>query len=275
MRLFIASLLALSLLSCKKKNTTSTDDSPAPTTTTPTPTTAPVGSDVTVNVTNMAGSSVLFISKDTVYKASTPKYISAYGDTFSVTKLKYYISNIKFHKPDGSFFAEKESYHLLNAADSAKTCKFIVKDVPFETYTYMSFVIGVDSTRNVSGAQTGDLEPGKDMFWSWSQGYIFFKFEAYTPSVPNFGGHNIEYHVGGFKGNANNIKNVTLNFPSNNLVVDKAGGSKIFMKANVLECLKTPTVLSFAALPTAINASSAKPVANNYVDMFSVSAITR
>lgn len=268
----LITLIVLHLFSCKKKKEEDPVVVNTITTGAPTVTTTASTNDVTINITNMADNVILQIAKDTIYKPSTPKYISAYGDTFSVTKFRYYISNIKLKKQDGSYYTETESYHLIDASDSLNTCKFNLKNVPYATYTAIEYMIGVDSTRNCSGAQTGQLDPLKDMYWNWNQGYIFLKFEAYTSSISSFGGHNVEYHVGGFKGATNNIKNVSLTLPSN-LVVDNDHISKLFIKANAKECLKTPTTISFATLPTAISPASTKPIANNYTDMFLVTTV--
>jgi hypothetical protein len=61
----------------------------------------------------------------------------------------------------------------------------------------MEFMIGVDSARNNSGAQTGALDPTNGMFWSWSTGYIMAKFEgtsAQSPAAANA----LKFHIGGF-----------------------------------------------------------------------------
>jgi hypothetical protein len=36
--------------------------------------------------------------------------------------------------------------------------------------TAIKFLLGVDSLKNVSGIQTGALDPAKGMFWTWNTG---------------------------------------------------------------------------------------------------------
>jgi pyruvate/2-oxoglutarate dehydrogenase complex dihydrolipoamide acyltransferase (E2) component len=87
--------------------------------------------------------------------------------------------------------------------------------VPVGTYTAIEYTIGVDSTRNVSGAQTGALAPSNGMFWSWLTGYIFIKAEGTSPESGASNGE-FKYHIGGFKNenNTNAIRVNTQDFPS-------------------------------------------------------------
>ena len=42
----------------------------------------------------------------------------------------------------------------------------------------MRFNLGIDSARNHTGAQDGDLDPMYNMIWTWSTGYLFMKHEG-------------------------------------------------------------------------------------------------
>jgi hypothetical protein len=124
------------------------------------------------------------------------QYVTTSLDTVTPTLLRYYISNIKITKTDGSVWAEPESYHLVdyvNAVNGVVT--FTIPNVPAGDYASLSYLVGVDSVRNYSGAQTGALDPANNMFWTWNTGYIFFKFEGNTPQA-NAG--KCAYHIGGF-----------------------------------------------------------------------------
>ena len=55
--------------------------------------------------------------------------------------------------------------------------------LPEGDYTELQFLLGVDSLHNVSGAQTDDLDPAKDMFWTWNSGYVMAKMEGNSPAV--------------------------------------------------------------------------------------------
>jgi hypothetical protein len=54
--------------------------------------------------------------------------------------------------------------------------------------------------RNVSGIQSGALDPMKGMFWTWNSGYIMAQLEGTSP-LANTAGKRFIYHIGGFKYN--------------------------------------------------------------------------
>lgn len=199
---------------------------------------------------------------------NTGVYINAAGDTFSVSMYKYYISNIKLWRADSSYYAEPESYHLVNEAlfDSKS---FILHSTPVGNYTSISFIIGVDSGRNVSGAQTGALDPANAMFWDWNTGYIMAKLEGTSPQS-GAPGKNISFHMGGFYGKFNVVRNVSLMLPQP-AIVTAAKTPEIHIKSDVLEWFKNPLTISFAAHYSITNpGGDAALMADNYADMFTV-----
>ncbi len=136
----------------------------------------------------------------------------ATSESITFTTLRYYISNIRLHKTDGSTWTEEESYHIVDA--SARHAHINLTDLPAGEYNGVTFLIGVDSLRNVSGAQTGALDPAESMFWSWNSGYIFVKAEGSSPAASN---DSFVYHLGGFQGANNAIREVHLHFSDTNL----------------------------------------------------------
>ncbi|HEY1039465.1 MAG TPA: MbnP family protein [Bacteroidia bacterium] len=204
---------------------------------------------------------------------NTVNYVSANGDTFTVSKFNYFISNIKLTKSDGSVYVESESYHLVKESDaSSKT--FTIANVPYGTYTAISFMIGVDSARNVSGAQTGALSQNNDMYWNWTTGYIMAKFEGTSPKSPATN-HLLTYHMGGFKGVNSVLRTVTPSFNSSTATVSSSVTPEIHMKADLSEWFKNPTNnVNFATTHTIHMAGAdAKAIADNYQKMFSVEHI--
>jgi hypothetical protein len=106
------------------------------------------------------------------FQLNTP-YITNLGDTIMFTKLKYYISNINQS-------AEKEGYYLIDyekVNGTQDTISYMPKTQ--KTSSKLSFGIGIDSLRNSSGEQKGVLDPLNGMFWTWEDGYVFFKAEGY------------------------------------------------------------------------------------------------
>src|SRR5207342_386143 len=140
------------------------------------------------------------------------------GASITVTKFNYYISNVVFMTKAGGAFVQPESYFVVRHPDKRK---LIVSSVPSGTYTAIRFVIGVDSTRNCSGAQTGGLDLGAtgDMYWSWNTGYIFMTFEGHSPQSGS-SAKTITYHVGGFKGADKAQRNVEITLGDTPLIIN-------------------------------------------------------
>ncbi len=217
---------------------------------------------VVIDVTPTFGSEDLQYSK---------YYLNAAGDSVNVTKFAYYISNVVLVKSDGSTYTEPESYHLLDHAGSSVK-GFTVSNVPAGDYTGVIFLIGVDSLRNCSGAQTGDLDPAKGMFWTWNSGYIFFKLEGRAPR--SAGNKAYTYHIGGFKGVNKTMQKVSLSFAGSTLKAAPGGVSRLHLKANAAEVFTSPTTIDVSTFYYQMSEGpGAKTISENYKDMFSFKAI--
>lgn len=194
-------------------------------------------------------------------------YKNQNGDDFTVTKFNYYISNIRLNNTDGGSYAESESYHLLEHSTPA-SLNFSLSKVPAGTYKSITFTIGVDSLRNVSGAQTGALDPAKGMFWSWSSGYIMLKMEGTSPQSTS-ASNELRIHVGGFSGINNTVNTVTLSFPSN--ITINGDENHIHLTTDVQKLFGPVNIINFATLSVVhMPGADAKKVADNYKNMFNI-----
>lgn len=196
------------------------------------------------------------------------KYTNANGDTFTVSKFNYYISNIVLKKEDGSNYVVPESYHIVKHS-VASTQNITLQKIPTGNYQNISFMLGVDSARNVSGAQTGDLDPVKasDMYWSWSSGYIFLKLEGSSPQSGD-PSKSITYHIGGYGGANKTQRNFNFGFTSTTAKVSQSQTPTIQFIADVNELFDTPNKLNFVLDYSRISAGAgAKKYADNYADM--------
>lgn len=201
-----------------------------------------------------------------------PDYVSGHGDTFKVTLYKYYVSNIVFVKDNGEEYAEPESYHLMNQADLS-SLTFAINDVPAGDYTSIRLLMGVDSTHNVTGAQSGDLDPSFGMFWNWNSGYIMAKIEGTSPQVPSLLGHSFSFHLGGFSGPYSVLQQVSLPLPQA-LSVTGTGNHSITIKSDVLKWFDTPNVVDFSTLnQVGLPGVDANKISVNYRRMLSVTNV--
>lgn len=246
---------AITISSCKKDpDETTTPATPAVTT-----------GSLTLHLENMVDTNGLVLN--------TKFYTNANNDTFNVTTFKYNISNIVLTNSSGLSYTESNSYHLIDASDTM-TCDINLTGVPLGNYDHVSFMIGVDSVHNVSGAQTGALDPANGMFWSWSSGYIMAKFEGTSPQS-TAAGNIVLFHCGGFSGVNNVLKTVSPTFPVGALAMVSATVTpEIHFSVDLAEWFKNPSNISFSTLNTIhMPGASAKTIADNYADMFSIAHI--
>lgn len=244
-------LAALAFVACKKEPQ---DPEPTPTT-------------------NLGSLKIEFEAKvgDSAFVLNTKNYTNTNGDTFNISTFKYYVSNVVLTKTDNSTFSVPNSYYLIDHGSGA-SFSLAISNIPVADYKAITFLIGVDSTRNVSGAQSGDLDPGKGMFWSWSSGYIMAKLEGNSPQS-TASNKKLLFHVGGFSGINSVIKTVSPTFGSSTANVKSDKTPEIHIIANVQEWFKS-SVVNFATLHTVhMPGTSAKTIAENYKNMFKVDHI--
>jgi len=150
------------------------------------------------------------------------------GDTLTFTTFRFYVSNIRLKKSDGTWWAQPDSYYLVDAAVTDGSLMKIT-NIPVGTYTAMEYTLGVDSARNVSGANTGALSLSNGMYWDWNSGYIMLKAEGNSPQAPNGG---FAFHLGGFTGTYNVVTVKTADFGTSPLVVATDKTQTVKMLAN-------------------------------------------
>jgi len=207
-------------------------------------------------------------------------YKNAIGEEFTVTKLSYFVSNLKLKKADGTEVKFPEQYFLTREEDP-KTLLVSLKDVPAADYTALSFTIGVDSLRSTAdiAQRKGVLDVasyGDDaMYWSWNSGYIFLKFEGLSPVAPlrTSGERKVEVHIGGYGGytgrTVNNLRTITLSLPTT-AQVRKSKTATIHLFADVLKLFEGKSQISFVTTNSVHSPGAGVAAADNSVNMFTV-----
>lgn len=212
---------------------------------------------------------------------NTQTYKNAAGEDYTVTKLNYFISNIKLKKADGTEYSIADKYFLIKEQD-AKSQAITLSDVPAADYVSVSFLVGVDSLKSISDVaqRTGVLDPASygddNMYWSWNSGYIFLKFEGTSPVVaPNAAGARIfQMHAGGFGGRTavtpNNLRTVRLTASDDVIQVRKSTAPTVHIFADVAKIFAGSTTVKIAERNMIHSPALAGPVANNYAQMFAI-----
>jgi hypothetical protein len=179
-------------------------------------------------------------------------YENNFGEKYTVSKLKYYVSNISFTTKD-ALETDKKVF-LIDASKNDSIIKIEGRKI-----VGISFMIGVDSSLNCSGAQSGALDPLNDMFWTWNNGYVFFKLEG-TSSSSTADRNRIEQHIGGYKGEYKAMRKIFLPIKKmSNTIIIQMNLDKYWDNIKIAE---TPVI--------AAPGKEARKAADGFVGMFSV-----
>jgi hypothetical protein len=154
---------------------------------------------------------VQLMFNDSALQLTGQPYVNSMGDTLYIDLFRFYMTGIIFTGPAGATNAHCSKCDRLVDVEYEATQSIII-DVPEGTYDKLSFTLGVDSMANTSGANGGDLDPVKGMYWAWNSGYIMAKMEGRSRVCKTL--HNAyEYHIGGYMPPYNTARQVTLKLP--------------------------------------------------------------
>lgn len=232
---------------------------------------------ITIEFDNVVG------DRDLVLNSGT--YQNASGENFSVTKLNYFVSNIKLLKADGSSYTvpQDSSYFLIREANKASQ-EVKLNNVPSGEYSGIQFVIGVDSLRSAmdKSKRTGILDQltgptnEESMYWDWNPGYIFLMMEGTSPVAMASTG-KFYYHIGGFGGltskTLNNIRTAKVDFGGKKAIVTDKLSPEVHLMADILKVFDGSTKVSIAKNGMVMFTDYSKFIADNYVNMFNLDHI--
>lgn len=223
-----------------------------------------------ITATNTGSVKITFVNtvKGKPLELNTGNYTNPFGETYTVSKFKYYISHVSLPGVQGINHKDENFYLVDESKADALHVSFTLGS---GNYNRLNFLLGVDSLHNVSGAQSGALDPLNDMFWTWNNGYIMAKMEGRSPQS-KLVNNKLEFHIGGFMGANNVLKNITLSFPPGKMLNIQPGKtSEIIIEADIDTWWQQPNDIKIAehavcSTPGAL----AKKIADNYSKMFSI-----
>jgi len=219
-------------------------------------------SPVEMTLTHMAAGNLLELDK---------VIVNPHGEPVTITNFAYYLSHFALVDASDRLVTLTPEYYLVNEKDPAsKTIRFFA---PQGTYKALQVLIGVDSARNVSGIQSGALDPANGMFWSWNTGYIFAKLEgkSVVSAAPL---QNVTYHIGGYKKQDGALQTVTLSFPDP-LMVKKGKNPVITLSADVDRWFSGKHSIRIATDAFCMSPGDlARKIAENYAGMFTITSVT-
>lgn len=116
------------------------------------------------------------------------------GDSISISKFRFYISDLVFLQDEKVVYAHKEKNILIDT--EGKLTIRPTMDVGIN-FSAIRFSIGIDSLTNVSGAMGGDLDATNGMYWTWQSGYINVKLEG-NSNICKARNQSFQFHIGGY-----------------------------------------------------------------------------
>ncbi len=184
---------------------------------------------------------------------------------FRVRDFQFYLSNIVLHGKQNDYRVP-DSYHLARFDNASTSYRLDLPDVPQDTYTAITFSIGIDDAANSSIVSVGDLDPNSRMAWNWELGYKFLLFEGALIDGDTI--RPLVYHVG-FSENRK-----TLGF---NLAEGVAPGSPnpLLFTVDVMALFTGKVTIDMAALPNVkFDRDDTGLIAGNYGEMISLASTT-
>ncbi len=123
----------------------------------------------------------------------TMMYTNAAGNLYSVTRLQYYLSGIKFYLNNQVKYTIDTVMYLDAARQEYTTVT--LNDIPVSEYDSISCNIGLDEKHNVSYSLPGTLE-NTNMEWPdiMGGGYHFLKLEGHWKNDTSISGYAM--HIG-------------------------------------------------------------------------------
>jgi hypothetical protein len=208
--------------------------------------------ELDIEISHVAGAAPLVLGSEITMPA---------GESLKVTRLQYYLSNLRLLRPDGSGWTPThdpktaDGYWLVDLA-KPDSQHVVINGAPAGEYSGIELLIGVDSARNGAGAQTGALDPALGMFWTWATGYIHFKLEGHSPASTERD-QAVALHLGG----EGVQRSVFLSFAPKPLRLAPDLRSTVHLHADLDGLLGGETPLSFAKTALVMQAAEGKAVA--------------
>ncbi|WP_338815089.1 MbnP family protein [Bernardetia sp. Wsw4-3y2] len=186
---------------------------------------------------------------------------------YLLENFKFYLSNFEFESASTNETFKVEDSYLLFSADREATTferEILVKKGDFSK---MNFSIGVDSIKNTSLDNTGDLDISNSMAWDWNTGYKFVVMEGkYFNDVSNPNASiPLVFHIG----LNSNYKKVSLSFDSvNDKGIFSTENKKIVLRVDLNDFFSSPNQIDFNEINNIMGGGKSALLSQNYENGF-------
>jgi hypothetical protein len=192
------------------------------------------------------------------------RYKNALDQEFSIKTIKYFISEIKLYRKDGSALSF-DDIHYIDQRTSETLYHTLSKKVPLGEYTGISFVHGLSPTENITGRFTEPPESLMEWPMMMGGGYHYMKLEGEyrTQGATSF----FNFHSGALDGTPYEVE-VNLD----NQAFEVTGKpQEVLIKMEIQEWFRDPVDWDFTYFGSAImgNAEAQQTVQRNGASVYS------
>jgi len=198
------------------------------------------------------------------------RYTNSLGQDYSIKTVKYFISKVTFHNTNGTDYVSS-NIHYVDIRDTETLSQELTENIPYGTYSGISFVFGLVAKDNV----TGSLELDLDRLMEWPAplggGYHYMKLEG--EFVDNNATSFFNFHTGALEGEAYeiHIDIPNLNFELNSNALNS---TTLYMEITmeISNWFQNPTNWDFSYWGSGImgNPEAQATVQKNGQDVFSI-----
>jgi hypothetical protein len=198
--------------------------------------------------------------------------LDATGDSLNISDIKGLISNFQLsnYVQDKVQFDQVVYFKLSDPQSN----KFVLKNIPDNSYTQLSFYLGLDSTTNHSDITIypknhplSVYRAGGEMHWNWADGFIFSSVQGNYRDKNQTKGFS--YHIGMDQ----NLVRSSVIFPDFHIT----GNARVVqIKVDWLEMLHDPYTIKIANQDVTHSTSGdtlANQLSVNMSDMFSLLSV--
>ncbi|OED35790.1 hypothetical protein AB832_06075 [Flavobacteriaceae bacterium (ex Bugula neritina AB1)] len=207
---------------------------------------------------------------------NTESYTNQSNETYTISELKYIISNITLIKANGDEFKYpvSESFFLVNEEVSGSK-SISLTNIPSGEYTKIKFGIGVDQSRYpLEGANFVPTAQESNMIWDWNTGFIFVRFEGMFTAPGSTTEEDFKLHIGSHGSVLDNYKEVTMDI-SNTLSIGEDSISTVSVQTDIAKIFDSTNRHSLVVKESVqIDNLNAPLLAENASTMFSITNVS-
>ncbi|PIY07836.1 MAG: hypothetical protein COZ18_15435 [Flexibacter sp. CG_4_10_14_3_um_filter_32_15] len=172
------------------------------------------------------------------------EYQNNLNQNYLLESFKFYLSNFEFESNStNETFKVEDSYYLFSAD---REVTIFEKEILIKKgeYSKLNFSIGVDSIKNTSLDNSGDLDISNSMAWDWNTGYKFVVMEGKyfnDTSNPNTS-IPLVFHIGLNP----SYQKVSLSFENiNDKGIFSTDNKKIVLRVDLNDFFSSPNQIDF------------------------------